>query len=65
MVTEGIELSDDAAARIEASCRIGELLRKHAGQIWIDQDWRMGVTDQNGLILYVIEVSAMKAPAGS
>jgi hypothetical protein len=65
MVTEGIELSDDAAARIEASCRIGELLRKHAGQIWIDQDWRMDVTDQNGLILYVIEVSAMKAPAGS
>jgi hypothetical protein len=65
MVTEGIELSNDAAARIEASCRIGELLRKHAGQIWIDQDWRMDVTDQNGLILYVIEVSAMKAPAGS
>jgi hypothetical protein len=38
MLTEGIELSNDAAARIETSCRIGELLRKHAGQIWVDQD---------------------------
>jgi hypothetical protein len=36
MVTEGIDLPDSTAARVEAAKRIGELLRVHAGEIWVD-----------------------------
>ena len=65
MITEGTELANSSAARVEAAKRIGELLHDHAGQIWVDQDWQMDVTDESGLILYVINVSAMRAPATS
>jgi hypothetical protein len=60
MLTEGAELPDLSAARVEAARRIGTLLTEHAGQIWVDQDWQMDVTDEAGLILYMINVSAMK-----
>ncbi len=63
MSTEGAELADTSAARVEAARRIGELLTNHAGQLWEDQDWQMDVTDDNGLILYVVHVTAMKTPA--
>jgi hypothetical protein len=63
MITQGAELADSTAARIEAAKRIGNLLHDHAGQLWIDQEWQMDVTDQNGLILYVIQVSAMRTAA--
>jgi hypothetical protein len=63
MLTEGIELGDHTAARVEAARRIGELLNEHAGQIWIDQDWQMDITDEAGLILYVIHVSTLKSAA--
>lgn len=65
MVTEGAELADMTAARVEAAVRIGRLLHDHAGQIWIDQDWQIDVTDENGLILYMISVSAMRSAATS
>ena len=63
MHTEGADLPDSTAARVEASCRIGTLLREHASQLWVDQDWQMDVTDASGLILYVIHVSAIKTAA--
>ena len=63
MVTEGIDLPDSTAARVEAAKRIGDLLRVHAGEIWVDQDWQMDVTDERGLILYVIAVCALMSPA--
>jgi GTP cyclohydrolase II len=63
MLTEGAQLEDSTAARIEAARRIGDLLKEHAGQFWVDQDWQMDITDERGLILYVIHVSAMKAAA--
>lgn len=63
MLTEGVELPDATAARQEAARRIGLLLTEHAGQIWVDEDWRMDITDQAGLILYVLQVSAMNTAA--
>ena len=63
MITDGAELPDSTAARVEAAKRIGALLHDHAGQLWIDQDWEMDVTDQSGLILYSIHVAAMRASA--
>ena len=48
---------------MEAAKRIGQLLHQHAGQLWVDQDWQMDITDELGLILYVIKIAAMRSPA--
>jgi hypothetical protein len=63
MLTEVADLSNYDEARVEAAQRIGLLLHEHAGKLWIDEDWQMDVTDERGLILFMIHVSAMKSPA--
>ena len=63
MVTDAAELADTDEARVEAAKRIGELLQVHAGKLWVDEDWQMDVTDETGLILFVINIIAMKSPA--
>lgn len=65
MHAEGCECQDDAAARREAARRVGELLQRHAGDIWVDEDWQMDITNSVGLILYVIHVSATRTAATS
>jgi len=51
--TENIE-----GLRLEMAQFVGELLKDHAGKIWADKDWRVDVTDENGLILYVMQIFA-------
>ena len=63
MLTEGAVMADTVAARVEAAKRVGKLLHDHAGQIWVDQDWQMDITDEKGLILYVIHINAMRSAA--
>lgn len=63
MITEGVELPDHTAARVEAARRIGVLLNDRPARIWVDQDWQMEITDEAGLILYAIHLSAMKSAA--
>ena len=63
LLTEAADCAGTTEARVEASRRVGELLREHAAAIWADEEWRMDVTDEVGLILFVIQVSAMKSPA--
>jgi hypothetical protein len=58
-----MELSKLDDARIEAAKRIGKLLQDHAGKLWADEDWQMDVTNERGLILFVINVNALKSPA--
>lgn len=65
MLTEGMELADFRAARVEAAKRVGALLHDHASEIWVDEEWRMDVTDERGLILYALHISAMKSAATS
>jgi len=65
LLTAGAELNGFDQARIEAARRVGDLLKEHAGQIWTDEEWQMDVTDDKGLILFVLHVSAFKAPATS
>jgi hypothetical protein len=63
MVTELADLSNSDEARVEAAKRIGLLLHAHAGKLWADEDWQMDVTDETGLILFVISIAAMKSAA--
>jgi len=63
MVTEVAELSDSDEARVEAAKRVGLLLHAHAGRLWADEDWQMDVTNDKGLILFVINISAIKSAA--
>ncbi|MDQ3143610.1 MAG: hypothetical protein M3Q57_01850 [Pseudomonadota bacterium] len=58
-----IESEDLTALRIELARFVGEFLKDHANLIWEDQDWRIDVTDEAGLILYVMEISATDTAA--
>ncbi|UUL83802.1 DUF6894 family protein [Sphingomonas qomolangmaensis] len=61
--TFSIELPDHTAARGEAAKFVGNLLQEHADKIWIDQEWQIDVTDEAGLILYVMNLSVMQSAA--
>lgn len=63
MVTDFEDLSNSDEARIEAAKRIGLLLHAHAANVWADEDWQMDVTDETGLVLFVITVAALRGPA--
>jgi hypothetical protein len=63
MLTEVADFSDTDEARVEAARRIGLLLHAHAGKLWVDEDWQMDVTDEHGLVLFVINISAMRSSA--
>jgi hypothetical protein len=63
LLSDSVELDDLERARIEAACRVGELLKVHASAIWSDKEWHMDVTDNAGLILFAIQISAMKTSA--
>lgn len=58
-----VDRDDLKALRIEMARFVGELLRDHAELIWADQDWRIDVTDEAGLILYVIDIGASDTAA--
>lgn len=63
LLSDSIELVSLKTARTEAAKRVGDLLKTHAEAIWVDKEWQMDVTDASGLILFVINVSAMKSSA--
>ena len=58
-----LERDDVTGLRIEMARFVGELLKDHAGQIWIDGEWRVDATDENGLILYILHLFATDSPA--
>jgi hypothetical protein len=45
---EGIVLADPDAARVMAVITSGEMLKAFAGKFWVERDWRMHVTDEQG-----------------
>jgi hypothetical protein len=51
--------------RIEVARFVSELLRDHATALWVDQDWQVDVTDETGMILYVVHLSAYASPLAS
>ena len=60
---EGLELPDVASARREATLAVGDLLRERADELWRDGILRVCVTDDEGLTLFFIDVSATASPA--
>ena len=57
------EGADYTALKVEVARFVGEMLKEHANEIWVDEDWRVDVTDAKGMILYTMHVSAAEASA--
>ena len=58
-----VESNDLTELRIELAMFVGELLKDHAKQIWVDEDWRVDATDENGLILFTLHLFANDSAA--
>jgi hypothetical protein len=61
--TLDVERDDLEGLRLEMARFVGQLLKDHAHQIWSDQEWRVDVTDETGLILYVLHILASDSAA--
>lgn len=61
--TLAVERDGHDGLRVEMARFVGEMLKDHAQKIWEDQDWRVDVTDEAGLILYVINILATDSAA--
>lgn len=61
--TVSVEKDSHTDLRIEMAQFVGQLLKDHADLIWADEDWQIDVTDEAGLILYVLQISASKTSA--
>lgn len=57
-----IELPDVRAAQIEAVRYLGELLRDDGAEFWKDELATMTVSDDQGLCLFRLDLSAVSAP---
>lgn len=60
---EGTELPNWEAAQQLAIQHAGEVIRDDAKRIVADEDWRMEVTDANGLVLLRLDFSVLLSPA--
>jgi hypothetical protein len=58
-----LERDDLTALRVEVAQFVGELLKDHAEEIWVDEDWRVDATDENGLILFTMSIFASDTSA--
>lgn len=58
-----LERDDLKGLRSEMASFVGRLLQDHSEQLWEDQDWRIDVADDRGLILYVMHISATDSAA--
>lgn len=59
----GTLLPDDDAARVEAARVLGQLVNEKPTEVWRGDDLRITVTDEAGLILFTIDITAVAAPA--
>ena len=60
--TEGTELPDAQAARLEAIRIAGDILKHDAHRIALGEDWRIEVTDATGLILFQMTFLVVESP---
>jgi hypothetical protein len=64
-IADSVEVNTESLTdlRLEMAKFVGELLKDHAALIWTDQDWQIDVTDDAGLILYAISITALNTAA--
>lgn len=60
---DGTELPSIHAARLEAIRISADMLRMQEESFWETETWQMTVTDETGLVLFVIDVTAHMSPA--
>ncbi len=60
---DGTVLADDQAARIEAARVLGQLVNEHPQDIWHDEPFRMTVTDEVGLVVFILDIAAIASPS--
>lgn len=58
-----IELADVRAAQIQAVQTIGEMLAQDGEAFWSHEAVSMTVSDENGLVLFRLDLAAVIAPA--
>ncbi len=59
---EGTELVGDAVARIEAARLLAQLIQERPAKVWSGDAFKITVTDQDGLILLVLDLAAVVSP---
>jgi hypothetical protein len=62
---DGVDLPGLDAARHEAVRALCDILKERSGQFWAEGVFRMIVADDDGLTLFMVEVTAVSAPAVS
>ncbi len=60
---EGTELADLNMARASAARSFGELIKDQGLEFWSTRPWSITVTDNAGLILFVLEMHGLPSPA--
>lgn len=60
---EGTELADCHAARNEAVVVLAELLKEDPEEFWRDRSFTVTVTNDDGLTLYILDLSAVASGA--
>lgn len=62
---EGMELAGHEEARVEATVMLGKMLSDDAQGFWTAKELRLTVSDENGMILFVVDISGIEAPAAA
>ena len=65
MDSEGIEFTTLDEARLEAARYAGEVMRDHPRLIWMGEDFRVEVTDEDRLVMFTVIVVGVDSPAGA
>lgn len=60
---EGQELAGWEEARLEAVRLSGKIIENNARRIALGPDWRMEITDENGLVLFRLDFTVAGFPA--
>jgi hypothetical protein len=60
---DGVECESLTAARAQAASLAGQVLLEGSGRFWDGQPWSVQVTDERGLTLFELHLSATSAPA--
>ena len=60
---DGIDLPDLRTAQTEAVRFSAQSLSDLAETFWDTEEWRLNVTDEEGLILFHLHITGMRAPA--